>query len=122
MREFGEAGVLRRKDATRVSQVLRKGLLRRRREIDLQRVDKRDVVRLFFPEAVDASLHAEVELFCLFGRVAVLEDADVGLLGRPNIFAFDLSYDVDDVFVDFRQDAVFVDGLGGPEDLAPFVV
>ncbi len=90
--------------------------LRRLAEVDLQGMAERDVKIFLFGEAVDASLHFDLEFFGLFLGVPALDDVDLGLGGFLHVLFMDLLDDIYKVFMDLGQEAILIDGLRGPKD------
>jgi hypothetical protein len=75
-----------------------------------------DKKALSLGDAVNAAFHPDVEFFRFFEGVPVFEDIDFGFLVDIVFLDRDLFDDVDEVFVDLRENTVFIEGFGSPED------
>jgi hypothetical protein len=89
-------------------------LVRRLAEIDLEGVAERDKEASSLGQAINASLHSDLEFFCFFFRVAVFKNEDLGFIGHMGFFLSHFFDHINKVFVDLGQDPVLIDRFGRP--------
>jgi hypothetical protein len=70
-----------------------------------------DEKALSLGDAINAAFHPDVEFFSLFDGVPVFEDIDFRFLVDIVLLDRDLFNDVDEIFVDLRENTVFIEGL-----------